>query len=773
MSIGASLKRLEDYNLLTGRGQYVGDLQFPDQCEAVIIRSPHAHAIIRSIDVEEARRFDGVLLILTASDLPGDLRPIPMRLSPDPILEKALQYPLAKDRVRYVGDPVAVIVAKDRYMAEDAADFIKIEYDVLPPVTDAVQSLQPDAPLLHPDAGTNEMYLIHGKKGDAAERLKTCEHVLKEELYVQRHSGIPMETRGLLALCDEDERLTVYGAAKVVHFNHQLMARLLNKNIEEIRLIETDCGGGFGPRGEFYPEDYLIPFAAMRLKRPVRWIEDRLEHFKATNHSREQKHQVTVGFDGDGRIYALRDEIFFDQGGYIRTHGTTVPSLTQAMFPGPYDFSDIEIVTHLALTNKTPVGTYRGPGRFEGTFVRERVIDMVAAHLKLDPTVVRERNYIRPEQMPYSNGLSALGQVIEYDSGNYAETLDYARKFMGWEQFAGKQARAREEGRFIGLGFASFVEKSGFGPWEFAEVEMRPDGRVICKTGLTEVGQGITTTLAQICSDQLGIPYEYVSVVHGDTDLVEKGNGSFATRGAVVGGSAAWHAAGLLKEKLLEVAAGQLAVPVDMLALKHGSVVYAEAEQVAMPLDELLQICSDRGISLCEKYTFHIEHMTYPYGCHAAEVELDPGTGALHILNYYIAYDLGKAINPMLVEGQLIGGMAQGLGGAIYEELKYDEIGQLVSGSFMDYLIPTSMEVPEVRAEILENYPSPLNPLGVKGAGEGGTVAVAPAIANAIVNAMQEYAIPITSLPLRPEHIRKALKQMKPRTERRSAGPTG
>ncbi|AJY76162.1 xanthine dehydrogenase family protein molybdopterin-binding subunit [Paenibacillus beijingensis] len=761
MSIGASVKRLEDYRLVTGKGQYVGDLQFPDQCEAFIIRSPHAHAKIISIDTGEASRLEGVMLILTAADLPEDLNPIPMRLSPDPILEKALQFPLAKDRVRYVGDPIAVVVAANRYVAEDAADLIKVEYEVLPALTDVYQSLRPEAPLIHPLAGSNEVYIINGRKGDAADQLKSCKHVLEEELYVQRHSGIPMETRGLLALCDDNEKLTVYGAAKVVHFNHQLMARLLNKNKEDIRLIETDCGGGFGPRGEFYPEDYLIPFASMRLKRPVRWIEDRLEHFKATNHSREQKHKVTVGFDDDGRILALRDEIFFDQGGYIRTHGTTVPSLTQAMLPGPYDFGHIELITHVVLTNKTPVGTYRGPGRFEGTFVRERVIDMVAQRLNLDPTIVRERNYIRPEQMPYSNGLFALGQTIEYDSGNYLETLDHARKFMGWEQFAEKQAKAREEGRFIGLGFASFVEKSGFGPWEFAEVEMGPDGRVVCKTGLTEVGQGITTTLAQIISDQLGIPYDYISVIHGDTDLVEKGNGSFATRGAVVGGSAAWHAAGELKEKLLQTASGVLDVPAADLSLSNNHVIYNADQHIAMPLADLLKICADQGVDLTVKYTFHIDHMTYPYGCHAAEVEIDPDTGAINILNYYIAYDLGKAINPMLVEGQLVGGMAQGLGGALYEELKYDEIGQLVSGSFMDYLIPTSMEVPEVKTAILENCPSPLNPLGVKGAGEGGTVAVAPALANAVVNAMQEFALPITSLPVRPEQIREALKQAK------------
>ncbi|MBM4764873.1 xanthine dehydrogenase family protein molybdopterin-binding subunit [Bacillus sp. B15-48] len=758
MSIGARVKRLEDYELLTGKGKYVGDIQFLDQCEAVIIRSPHAYAKIRSIDIADADKLPGVSLILTAEHLPEDLLPIPMRLSPDPKLELALQYPLAKEYVRYVGDPVAVVVAENRYIAEDAADLIKVEYEVLPAVTDVYQALEPSAPVLHSKVGSNNLYVIHSKKGSFDQRIKACKHVLQKELYVQRHSGIPLETRGLVAVSDENEKITVYGAAKVVHFNQQLLAQLLGKSKEDVRLIETNCGGGFGPRGEFYPEDYLIPYAALQLKRPVKWIEDRLEHFKATNHSREQKHKVTIGFDDNGRILALRDEIYMDQGGYIRTHGITVPGLTQGMLPGPYDFAAIELITNLVATNKTPVGTYRGPGRFEGTFVRERIIDMVADKLQMDPTEVRKINFIRPEDMPYTNGISALGQVVEFDNGDYNSVLDKARAHMKWKEFPTKQAEARKQGRLIGLGFASFVEKSGFGPWEFAEVELLPNGNVICKTGIAEVGQGIKTTYAQICAEQLGIPYTKIEVLHGDTDVVEKGNGAFATRGTVVGGTAIWYAAGLVKEKLLQCAADALGVPKAELTLDSEQILFKTDQQTAISLLEVIDLCKSRGIRLKEQYTFHIDHMTYPYGSHAAEVEIDPETGALSILKYYIGYDLGKAINPLLVDGQLIGGMAQGLGGTLYEQLAYDQIGQLITGSFMDYLIPTSMEVPEISTEIFENSPSKLNPLGVKGAGEGGTVAVAPAIANAVMNALKGYSLEITSLPIRPEHIRKAIK---------------
>jgi carbon-monoxide dehydrogenase large subunit len=759
MSIGTSVKRIEDPRLITGKGQYVGDIKLPDQCEAVILRSPHAHAKILRIDAEKAKEMPDVHLVLTGEDLPKDLEPIPMRLAPNEALTKALQYPLAKDKVRYAGEPVALIVASTRYTAEDAADLIDVYYDALDPITDVHQAIHPDTDVLHPEIGSNDLFLIHSKKADADELIKNSPFVLEEDLYVQRHSGIPMETRGLLAYVDEDERLTVYGPTKVVHFNIQILSRLLKKDLKEIRFIETDVGGGFGPRGEFYPEDYLIPFAALKLGRPVKWIEDRLEHMKATNHSREQKHHVVVGFDETGRIHALKDEIFVDMGAYIRTHGVTVPVLTQGMFTGPYDFHALEFKVHVVATNKGPTGTYRGPGRFEGTFVRERVIDLVAKKLNLDPTVVRERNLIKPEQMPYTNGISALGQVVEFDSGDYPQILDIARKEMDWENFAERKAQAEQDGKLIGQGFAMFVEKSGLGPWEFCEVEFMETGELICKTGLADIGQGVETALAQICADQLGIPYSNIKVIHGDTDQVEKGNGSFATRGTVVGGSAAWYASGTLKKKLLKVASKQYNLSIDELDIKDEILIRATNGQKLCSLADILELSRNRGIELREKYTFSIDHMSYPYGIHAAEVAVDPGTGKVTIEKYYIAYDVGKAINPMLVHGQLVGGMAQGLGGAIYEELRYDDNGQLITGSFMDYLLPSSMEVPEIDINILENSPSPLNPLGVKGAGEGGTVAVAPALANAITNALDKYPIHITSLPIRPEQIREAIKK--------------
>jgi carbon-monoxide dehydrogenase large subunit len=766
MTIGTSVKRVEDPRLVRGKGRYVGDIQLPGQCEAVIVRSQHAHANLRAIRTQQAANRPDVLLVLTANDLPDDLPPIPMRLSPEGSLELALQYPLAKDKVRYVGEPVALIVAKNRYAAEDAAELVEIDYEPLAPVASVDQALSADAGLLHPAVGSNDLFVIHSQKGSVEEKLKESPHVLQEELYVQRHTGVPLETRGLLAVYDPNRtsgKLTVYGTTKVVHFNRQILARLLKQDESQIRCVETDVGGGFGPRGEFYPEDFLIPYAAMQIGRPVRWIEDRLEHLVATNHSRQQKHRVTVGFDEEGRILALRDEIFVDTGAYIRTHGVTVPALTQAMLPGPYDIEALELTTHVVATNKTPTGTYRGPGRFEGTFVRERVMDMIAKTLGRDPLKVREINVIRPEQMPYSNGISALGQEVELDSGDYPRILAHVRRVMNWDGFAARKAEAAASGRLLGMGLAMFVEKSGLGPWEWAEVELLENGEACCKTGLADVGQGVKTMLAQVCSDRLGLPYTKIRVVHGDTAAVPKGNGSFATRGTVMGGTAAWQAADALRSKMLQTAAGLLQIETAQLGLLGESVVMQATGQTLLSFAQLLEECRRQGIRLREEYTFSAAHMTYPYGVHAAEVEVDQDTGRIKINRYYLAYDVGRAINPLLVKGQLVGGMAQGLGGALFEKLYYDETGQLLSGTFMDYLLPSSMEVPDVEVEILEWAPSLLNPLGVKGAGEGGTVAVAPAVANAVCHALQDYGLAITSLPIRPELIRQAIRQGKNR----------
>src|SRR5699024_6323509 len=416
-----------------------------------------------------------------------------------------------------------------------------------------------------------------------------CSNILEEDLYIQRHTGIPIEPRGLLAVCDKENHLTVYGAAKVVHFNHKILATLLGMDMEQIRLVENDVGGGFGVRGEFYPEDYLIPFIALKIGKPVKWIEDRLEHMQATNHSREQKHHVKVGFDHTGKIHLFQDDIFVDTGAYIRTHGITVPELTQGMLPGPYDFKAIEINTHTVATNKTPVGTYRGPGRFEGTFVRERVMDLVAKQLNIDADVIRERNLIPNEKMPYTNHIHALGQKIEFDSGSYLSVLQKAKESVDWDYFHERKQISEAKGKLRGLGIGMFVEKSGLGPWEFSEVGINNQGEWYCKSGLADVGQGVKTMLAQVCSEQLDVPYNQFKIIHGDTDKVEKGHGSFATRGTVVGGNAAWGAAKSLKEKLLKAASDYLDIQVQDLNFR-GEKIINQKDEILLDLDQLLSI---------------------------------------------------------------------------------------------------------------------------------------------------------------------------------------
>ena len=754
MTIGEAIKRIEDPRLLVGKGQYVADVRVPGMLEACVVRSPYAHAKILGIDSSAAYAIKGVVAVVTASDLPSDLQPIPMRLTPAPELAHTLQMPLASSVVRYAGEPVAVIVADSRYVAEDAAEQLLVEYEMLPAVTDSRAAIRADAPLLHPMLSSNAIYTIASKKGDSNQALCQAPYRLTLDFSIQRHTAIPMETRGLVAIPDEEGRIHVYGPTKVVHFNRIVLARLLNCDPALIHFIETDVGGGFGARGEFYPEDFLIPFIARNIGQPVRWIEDRMEHLKATNHSREQRHHLTVGFDESGRLLGLEDEIWVNTGAYIRTHGITVPELTQAMLPGPYDWPAFHLVTHVVVTNKTPMGTYRAPGRYEGTFVRERLVEAVAKTLHLDPTVVRDRNFIKSEQMPYTVGTRGLGEDVVFDSGDYSRMLAIAKEHMQWADFPGRKAKARKQGHLYGMGWAFFVEKSGLGPWEEARVGLDAEGAFYCHSGLAELGQGTETLLAQLISDRLGIEPEQVKLVHGDTDVVPAGNGSFASRGAATGGIAAYVAAEELRRRILMVAEHYLeASPLDVQLGPEGpSLVGSPAKR--MGWRQVAAHAGKVGVELDVRERYDAPHMTYPYGVHVAEVDVDVDTGRIHIRRYLIAYDVGRAVNPTLVKGQIIGGMVQGLGGALLEELAYDNDGQLLSGTFMDYLLPTSCEAPDVEVIITEDAPSRHNPLGVKGCGEGGTTGVGAALANAVADALDAPPEAFTELPIRPETAR-------------------
>jgi carbon-monoxide dehydrogenase large subunit len=757
-AIGRSVRRTEDRRLLTGRGKYAADFRLPGMLHGAILRSPHAHARLGAVRATAALGCPGVVAVVTAEDL-GDVGRIPVRLGPRPSIVACLQPPLARDKVRYVGEPVAFVVAESRYLAEDALEAMEVDYDPLPTVADARRAVEGDAPVLHEVIHGNVVATLDTHKGDASAAMAQAHVRVRERFAVQRHTGVPLETRGLTAAFEAGAGLLrLWGVAKVPHFNRRVLADLLGYPEHLIQFTELEVGGGFGVRGEFYPEDFLVPWAAMRLGRPVQWIEDRREHLMATNHSRQQWHETEIGFDRDGKIVALVDRFLNDMGAYIRTHGVVVPELTAALLPGPYRVPNYTSDARCVLTNKTPTGTYRGPGRFECTFVRERLMDLAAPRLGLDPLELRRRNFITPAEMPYEVGGASLNQRTIYDCGDYASALDHALAALGYTSARQEQAEARRQGRHVGIGVACLVEKAGLGPWEYARVEVDATGHVVVYSGVAAVGQGIATTLAQVAADELGVAPERITVVHGDSARVPFGVGGFASRGASVALPAAQEAARKVRAKILRVAATLLEAGVDDLVLGDGRVHVRGVPDRTVTFRELARAAvpgppgTEPGLTA--SHVFEAPNMTYPYGCHAAMVEVDAETGCVRILKYAIAYDIGRAVNPMIVDGQLVGALAQGIGGALLEELVYDEQGQLLTGTLMDYLLPTAMEMPaSTVVRILEETPTPLNPLGVKGAGEGGSSGCGGAIANAVADALAPLGVSITALPLSPDRL--------------------
>jgi CO/xanthine dehydrogenase Mo-binding subunit len=739
--------RKEDLRLLTGTSRFVDDLNYPGALQASILRSQRAHARIRSLDADRARAHAGVVDVVTAADLPSGVGRIPMRMYSRPGMERFLQPVLADDMVRYVGEPVAVVVSESRYTAEDALELIDVDYEPLAPLLDAARAVAPEAPVLHAETETNVAAEWITGYGDLERAFADADTIVEERLSCQRHAAVPLEPRGLCAQLDPDSgRLTVWGAAKVVHTNRRILSSLLGWEEERIRMIELDVGGGFGGRGEFYPEDFLIPFCAIRLGRAVAWAEDRSENLRALNHSREQQHDVAVALQADGRLLALRDSFLLDTGAYVRTHGSVVPAMTAALLPGPYRWAAYRCTVRQVLTNKTPAGTYRAPGRYEGNFVRERILDIAAHRIGLDPLELRRRNLIPTSAMPFAIGTEADGHPLVLDSGDYDLLIDKGTSHFdhaGMRRWRDAPAGPR---RSRGLGAALFVEKSGIARWEYARVGICPAGEVRVHVGSASLGQGVETVLAQICADALGVPYECVLVAHGDTDDVPLGMGSFGSRATSLGGAAVMQAAGALRERLLRLASERLEAASHDLALVGDAVVVRGSPGARVQLQELLA----SSAWLEEEAVFDAEHMSFPYGLHLVAVEIDLDTGAAVIDRYAIAYDVGLAVNPQLIEGQVVGGAAQGIGGALLEELSYDESGQLMSGSFLDYLLPTAGEVPAVDVLITQDAPTPLTPLGAKGAGEGGTAAAGAAIANAVSDAL---GIEVTALPLAPARM--------------------
>ncbi len=749
--IGQNLRRLEDPPLLTGEAKFAADISFPGQLHMRVVRSPVAYGEIRGIDVAQALAMEGVVDVWVGRDV-ADIPPIDFRMSRVPGLEPYRQPIMAQQYVRYVGEPVAVVFATDPYLAEDAAGSVFVEVEDL-----AVCLRGTDEPGEFAPGLSTEAAVIRKEYGDIERAFRSAHCVVELELGVGRHTGVPLETRGCIARYDRSrDLLELHGAAKVPHYNRDAIAEMLGRPPESVQLFAGHVGGGFGVRGELYPEDVITCLATLRLGRPIKWIEDRREHLVATNHSRDQTHRVRAAVDRRGFILGLDDEFWLDQGAYVRTHAATVPDLTAALLPGPYVVPAYRVVGHFRLTNKTPAGTYRAPGRYEGTFVRERLLDEIARRIELDPVDVRRVNLITADSMPFPRGLDALGTDVVYDSGDYPAIFERILEYVEYERLKEDLQRRRAAGERVGVGIGCFVEKTGLGPHEKARVSVGLGGTVEVVTGAASLGQGVESMVAQVCADALGVAPERIRVVHGQTDAIDSGMGAFASRVTVMTGSATHIASGAVRREALKVAAGMLGSSEEDLVMNDGVILVRGSQGPSVTLAAVARVVASEdpeGPGLSYEGIFEADHMVYAFGTHLAVVVVDGDTGGVEVERFVVAYDVGRAVNPMLVEGQLVGAAAQGIGGALFEGFVYDEWGQPLASSFMDYLLPTASEIPRVESIIVEDTPSPLNPIGVRGAGEGGINAVGAALAAAIDDAL-EMPGAVKELPVTPAFIR-------------------
>ncbi|HEV8311102.1 MAG TPA: aerobic carbon-monoxide dehydrogenase large subunit [Methylomirabilota bacterium] len=780
--IGARILRNEDPRLLRGLGCFVADLNPAGLLQAAVLRSPHGRARVVSIDAGRARALPGVHLVLTAADLGPLNQPTPLLIPHPGLTHPRTPTPLAVDEVRYAGEPVAFVVADDRYVAEDALELIEVEYEPLPAVTDVEAALVEGSPPVHADVPGNRAARVVQQVGDPDAAFAGAARVLRERLSIERSAGSPIETRGVVAEYDPRAgslRAWISTQAPLPLKNG--LARIFGLPEFKVEVIAPDVGGGFGTKIMlFYPEEILVPYAAIRLGRPVKWIEDRLEHLGSASQERGQVHEVEVAVDEVGRILGLRDRFLHDAGAYT-PYGIIVPLITASQLPGPYRLRHYHVEFDVVYTNKVMVTPYRGAGRPHGAFVMERVIGLIARALGLEPAEVRRRNFIQPDEFPWDVGLTFQdGGPTRYDSGDYPAGLAMALEAIGFRDFRARQAAARADGRYLGLGVACYVEGTGIGPYEGAHVRVEPSGKVYVATGLTTQGQGHQTTFAQIAAEALGCDPADVTVVTGDTSRFNWGAGTFASRALVTAGNAVGIAAGKVRDKARHLAADLLEASPKDLELAEGAVRvkglpsrrltlgalatvanpirYAygqEAAEAALRLVKPRQgavLGEDEEPGLEARGYYAPPQATFASGCHAAIVEVDVETGRVTFLRYVVQHDCGTVVNPTIVEGQIHGGVAQGIGGALYERVVYDESGQLLTGSFMDFLIPTAAEVPEIEIRHLET-PSPLNPLGVKGVGEAGAIPVPALVAEAIDDALAPLGVRVREMPLSPTRI--------------------
>lgn len=769
-NFGARVTRFEDAALVSGKGRYVDDIHIQGTLHAAFLRSPHGHARIKAIDTSAALRCEGVHAVLTEADLPERMRKqrMPLLLPNATMATLRTQHSLAVDEVCYVGQALAIVIADNRYLAEDALAAIEVEYEVLPAVSDVRAALAEGAPRAHIDLENNVVSQFVMNYGDVETAFASAPHIFREELWQHRGGGMAMETRGVLAQADVTSGgLTLWSSTQTPHIARRMLADILDVDLESIRIIAPDVGGGFGPKAIFYPEDAVVAHASRTLGRPVKFIEDRREHFLCATQERDQYWNVEIAVDNDGKILGVRGDMLHDTGAFV-PWGIIMPYIAGATMPGPYVVPAYHLACTVAFTNKVATTPVRGAGRPQAVFAMERLMDRVAHELGLDPADLRRRNYIRPEQMPYSVGLIFRdGKPLVYDSGDYPRGHDVALELAGYDKFSERQAEARARGRFIGIGVASYVEGTGLGPFEGVTVRVMPDGKVRVTSGATSQGQGTRTTLAQIVADRVGCRIEDVMVTIGDTAGISNGVGAFASRLAVNAGSSASIAGDHVRGGILKLASRALGLPESEIDLEDGKAIGRGGNRPTVSFGELSRAAQGMpGFSMEAGHPVGLEHTayftptqaSYCSGTHVAEVEVDVGTGAVKILSYSVAHDCGNVINPMIVDGQVQGGVAHGIGNALLEWMQYDENAQPLTTTFADYLLPMATDVPTCAIAHVET-PSPLNPIGVKGAGEGGTIPAAAAIVAAVENALSPFGVRFAETPLMPDRIVQALQQ--------------
>ena len=755
--VGAKIKRREDPRLIRGLGQYVDDINLPNTLHVAILRSPYAHARIKSLETDAARQHPGIVAVITGAEIKDQIGTLPVS-GGNETLRVPKHYVLAIDKVCYVGEGVAAVVAEDRYIARDALDLIQAEYEPLPVVSDPEKALAPGAPVIHSEWPDNVAFRSEQKQGNLTKAFKEAHKIVKQRLVHQRLAPIAIEPRGVVAqYLSADKELTVWSSTQIPHMLKSHLSQMLKLPEDQVRVIAPEVGGGFGSKLNVYAEEGLMGYLALNLNRPVKWTEGRRENIQATIHGRGQVGEVEAAVKKDGSILGLRYKVIADIGAYHQLFTPAIPPFTGLMLSGCYKIPAISIELIAVFTNKMSTDAYRGAGRPEATYVIERMMDRVAQELKLDPVKVRQKHFPKPAEFPFE---TATG--VAYDSGNYQLALNKALKLAGYEKLRRDQKRLRSQGRYLGIGLSTYVEICAMGPkgmWEYGKVEVEPSGKVTVLTGASPHGQGQETSFAQIVADELGVEMDAITVVHGDTAAVPKGIGTFGSRATAVGGIAVYQAAGKVKEKARALASHLLEVDADDLNFSEGRFSVKGVPKKGLTIQQIAQqVHTTKNLPkkmdprLSAESTFEPSNFTFPFGTHICVVEVEPQTGRVEIKKYISVDDCGKVINPLLVDGQIQGGIVQGMGQALFEEVIYDENGQLLTGSLMDYALPRAADLPRLNLTRTET-PTPVNPLGIKGIGEAGTIGSTPAVVNAVVDALAPFGVTHIDVPLTPQKI--------------------